>query len=738
MADYDNINDLLQCLSEDMEVETDNRERAREAEHFVYKRDGQWQPDMILRMGKRVRMTFDKCGPKVDQIAGVIDQSDFDIKVRPAGGDSTVDTAKIFDGIVRNIETISNAQHHYSTAGRQCVVGGISGIMLAQEYAGPYSFEQDLLIKPVHNFLDRVFYDQGGSTQTMEDANHVFMLTDMCKKEYKKKYPEGSCVSVSKYQGMYVDTYYYKKDAVTVGQIWYKVEDEIELVQYTDQEKGYEVYEVNEDFEKIVDELEEQGKKEIGRRTRKITRVYTRQFDGKEFLNEPQLTVWDNLPIIPCFGNFAVSEGKVIYSGIIERMMDPQRQLNFIKSRETEDIANTPAGFMQATIKQVQAHRKEYENMNTDGRRVRPYTPDPEAPTPPAWVAPTAVNPQIIQASEDARTAIDEAAGIYGVGQGQIDGSPMSGVAIQTLQGKADNATYKFFKSVEIMVNQAAKLLVSAIPNVYDNKRTVRLIGQGGNESMEKINDEVFDDETGEIVTVNDLSKGTYDVTCDAGPSFKNKQQETVKALTELLAVNPGLMDVAGDILLKSLSAPDMDLVSERIRAQQLKTDLIPQSQLTKEEMQQKQAELQAMQAQGQEPSAEDKIAEAERNRVIAETANTMSIAKQREQEIQLKALELRLKEQRQQADILKEQEERDIKRQELVLKELQEVNRQQQGIQQEIRDEEKHDRDMVYKDVQTLKEVREAMGADAMLSSELMQATVNQGNQIIEDQRDV
>jgi putative intracellular protease/amidase len=94
--DFTKHSEVLIGLKASQDSDSDIRSFVREAHHFVNKRDGQWEPSIVTKMSNRPRYTFDKCNPIVDQIAGEIDQADFDIRVRPGGGDATKETAKTF------------------------------------------------------------------------------------------------------------------------------------------------------------------------------------------------------------------------------------------------------------------------------------------------------------------------------------------------------------------------------------------------------------------------------------------------------------------------------------------------------------------------------------------------------------------------------------------------------------------------------------------------------------------
>ena len=111
---YDDHQSVVNLLSSCQQADHDNREMAREAHLFLDKRDGQWEPYWWNSNQSKPRYTFDQVNPIVSQVASEIEQADFDIRVSPAGGNGTKDIAATYDGIIRNIENISNAKQVYA------------------------------------------------------------------------------------------------------------------------------------------------------------------------------------------------------------------------------------------------------------------------------------------------------------------------------------------------------------------------------------------------------------------------------------------------------------------------------------------------------------------------------------------------------------------------------------------------------------------------------------------------
>jgi len=253
--DYDDISEVNKALKEAQDSESDNRDRVREMHNFLDKPDGQWEPNVAnsLREAGRPLYTFDKCNPEVDKIAGEMESADFDIRVRPAGGEASKEDAKTLDGLIRNIETMSNASRIYSSAGREMVSAGLAGWEVAVDWADNGSFEQDLMIRPIANYEDRVWFDTAAELQDMSDARHVFVLQNLTPDQYESRFPKGSKTSVGTDRA--VNVYSHKVEFITVGRILYKKAKDIPLVLMSDGS----VYEVDEEFEKVRDDLADQG-----------------------------------------------------------------------------------------------------------------------------------------------------------------------------------------------------------------------------------------------------------------------------------------------------------------------------------------------------------------------------------------------------------------------------------------------------------------------------------------------
>ncbi len=625
-------------LQEAQKADHDGRIKARAADHFINKKDGQWQPEVIKLYDSKPRYTIDLTSGLVAEASGEMASMDFDIKVRPAGGPATTQIAMHYDGLIRNIENNSGAgaKYIYRAAGKQMLTTGIGGWEIKQGYRSPTSFDQDLIIGPISNFMDRVWYDPGAEFQDMSDADWGFKLTTMSKPDYDRDFPKGSGMSLCMDRD--ANVYTYKKDSgVTVGQYSFKKYESVELVRMTDKS----VFLVDEKFDMVKDELAQQGITVEKTRKTKVCRIHQIMMDGNDFLNDAQETVFSYVPYIPVFGNYEISEDKVIYWGLVEKHMDPQRILNYIESRKVSEGALAPRAKKWMTPEQATGQEKELRTLNTNDDPVQFYNFIPDQPQP-FETGGAQINPGLSETAVSMKSYMTMISGRVDP-SGDTPTGLQSGTALQSLQNKGDVSNVGYFMSMEIAIAHTCRVLGDAIPRVYDAQREIQIDAQDGTNKTITINQRVFDQQSGQVIELNDFSKGVYSFICSAGPSFHNRQEETIAAFEKVAAIDPSIMQTGGDIYLANIPAPGMPKMAKRRRAQMVSQGLIPQDELTDEEQQQ----VAAQQEQGSQPSpleqAQLGIMQAEQEKAQAGTADIMSKMEERNKKFMLEQQKLQL-----------------------------------------------------------------------------------------------
>lgn len=680
--------DVTADMQEAMKYEHDGRQKSREADHFINKRDGQWEPDVVKLFNGQPRYTIDLTSGIVNDAHGEMSSMDFAIKVSPSGGPATNAIAQHYAGLMRNIENNSGvgAKYIYRAAAKQMLTGGLGGWGIKQGYRSPMSFDQDLMIYPISNFMDRVWLDPGAEEQTGEDANWGFKLTSMSNQDYKRDFPKGSGMSVGR--DLEDNVYSYKKsNAVVVAERYWKKFETVELLRMTDGA----VFINDEKFKKVKDELKAKGVTVDKARKTKVARIFHQFMDGNDFLGEETETVFSFVPLIPMYGNFEISEDKLIYWGLVEKHMDPQRILNYTESRKVSEGSLAPRAKKWMTAEQAAGNLTTLQTMNTNNDPVQLYKHVADQP-PPFETGGAQINPGLSETSQGMARYMETISGRI-----NPSGDPtlglQSGLALQTLQNKGDTGNFSYFTAAEVAIAHTCRVCIDAAPRVYDGLREIQLDEQDGTSKTITINQRVYDEETRQVIELNDLSKGSYSVVCSSGPAFQNRQQETVTAIESIAKIDPTIIQEGGDVLLANIPAPGMDKLAARRRARMITQGLIPEEQLTEEEKKQ----VQAQQAQQQEPSAMDQAllaeAAASTKESEAKVADTMSKIEERTKKTEMDLEQMRISSENADGKL-------EIERNKLVLQAMEATNK-------EVKDM-----------ADTLKAIGEALGKEAIIKS--------------------
>jgi len=612
MIDFNSVAVVKSQLEVIQNNEKDQRELARDCDTFVNKVDGQWEPRVWEQWGtlQRPRYNFDRTTPIIDLIVGELEQNEFAATVSPAGGEATKEVAQVYDGILRAIQNRSDASSTYKKIARKMVIQGFDAMRVKTQYKDADSFEQEIVLEHIPNAIDRVWFDPNSEKQNGSDAEFVYVMQALTKDAYKEQFPTGSGESIGN-ERLQQD-YWYKRETVIVGQIYYKKRESREIVQL---DNGM-VIEA-EKFDPVKDAMALQGMNEVKRREREIVKVYTRMFDGDNWLNDEVLTSFNELPIVPFFHCFEISEDKRIWRRIVEKLMDPQRIYNYAKSRQIEEGALAPREKTWMTREQAKGHEGKLGSMNTNPDPIQFYNVDSKGAPPPYKTSPPSVNPALQTTAQDAAMDIEAISGMYAANLAKNPGN-QSGKALGIQIDKGDTGNVSFYADMSIGITQLCKVCVGAIPVVHDAKEVFNVLRPDGTREDIEIN--TVDKET--MQPLNDLTQGSYTVLCGMGPMFKNRLEKGNDAMIQVSQVMPEIMQNGADIFLRNIDAPNMDALAERARSQLVSAGLIPEDQLTDEELQEIQA---AQQQQGQQPDPMIIAAMAEQQKAEAELVNAQT-----------------------------------------------------------------------------------------------------------------
>ena len=639
------------------------RERFKEAQEYwseeyedalediEFRAGKQWPTAYVTQReaDKRPCLVVDKLNQYVRQIVNDGRQNRPSIKVRPVDSGSDIQTAEVFQGLIRHIEDRSGSDMAYDTAIDNAATCGYGYFKVVNEYARDNGFEQELAIKRVRNPLS-IYIDPDSKEADGSDMKFAFEVEEMKKDDFKAKYP-GKIPEDFKVDSETSD--WYEGDKVRLARYWYVEEKDRKLYLLQD---GTTVE------EEEYDALKAEGRSLEGfvadsRMIPKRT-VWHALVSGKEYLEEPQEWVGKYIPILVVYGNELDIEGKATHFGIIRQAKDAQRLYNYSRSAFAERVALSPKAPWVAAEGQVEHHSEEWETANVKNHSVLRYNPISIAGkvvAPPQRQPAADIPSGFAQDMQISEHDIEASVGMYRASLG-APSNERSGKAILARQKEGDTGTFHYHDNLNRAIRHCGRILVDLIPKIYDTARVVRILGYDGTPDQVQISPDIpTASQKNGTQNIYNLGVGTYDVTISTGPSYNTLRMEAAESMMQLIQANPDLMSVIGDVFVKNMDWPGAEEISER-----LKIMLPPQIQQAEQAKKQggMPPEMQAMiegfqQAMQEKDMRLQQIME-ETQKAMEENAALKVQVKAKDEENNIKAAELIIKEYEAETDRLK------------------------------------------------------------------------------------
>jgi hypothetical protein len=536
----------------------------------------QWPADVLATRGAvqgqtinaRPTLTINKLPQHVRQVTNDMRQNRPGAKVIPVDDNADVQVAEIFNGMIRHIEYMSDADVAYDTACENQVAYGEGYITLMTEYCDPNTFDQDIKIGRVRNsfsvYMDPLIQDPTGA-----DAKYCFITEDLTKAEYERQYPDAAPISTLQSLGVGDQSIsnWLNEDTVRIASYYYIDYEKAKLNMYPGGQTAFEGTAEDRNFKAVY------GKP---KRTRESInpKVKYCKINGYEILEQNDWAgKW--IPVIRVIGNEFEVDGRIYISGLVRNAKDAQRMYNYWVSQEAEMLALAPKAPFIGYGGQFEGYEDKWKTANTNNwpyLEVNPDVTDGQgAVLPlPQRAQPPMASSGLLQAKAGASEDIKATTGQYDASLG-LGGNERSGKAILARQREGDVGTYHYGDNLTRAVRHVARQLVDLIPKIYDTQRIARIIGEDGETKMVKINPEqeepvkqIIDDQGIVIEKIYNPGVGKYDVVATTGPGYATKRQEALEAMAQLLQGNPQLWQVAGDLFVKNMDWPGAQEMSKR------------------------------------------------------------------------------------------------------------------------------------------------------------------------------
>tara|TARA_X000001382_G_scaffold114050_1_gene92139 strand:+ start:1301 stop:3451 length:2151 start_codon:yes stop_codon:yes gene_type:complete len=204
---------------------------------------------------------------------------------------------------------------------------------------------------------------------------------------------------------------------------------------------------------------------------------------------------------------------------------------------------------------------------------------DSGAPQP---VQPTPLPNTLYQNEQVAKTDIDHALGLYELMQGNAEAAPQTYKATVSLDEFGQRKIKSKLQDIESSLVRMAKVAIPLMQQLYQAEKIIRITNPNNSLTEVAINKKIYDDKTGEISVMNDISRGSFDVVVVTGSTLPTNRYAQLEMYMD--AYKNGIIDKQE--VLKKTEVFDMEGVLERTGSVEQLTSQLNQAQETIKKLQ--------------------------------------------------------------------------------------------------------------------------------------------------------
>jgi hypothetical protein len=579
----------------------------------------QWPDAMRLQRQSNAKpcLTINKTRQHALMVINEAKENRPSVKVNAVGGDASYESAQVYEGVIRHIEYQSNATDAYDTALDFQVKTGIGYWRVVTEYAGDDSFDQELFIRRIRNPLS-VYLDPDIKEMDGSDAKFGFIFDDMRREDFDRKYPTFKDQVATSVFGQ--SSNWCTKDTVRVAEYYYVdyEKDTLIALPMPQQNPDGTVGEVLEmiALSALRESMPDLAKvamkdKTIQKRPIQRQKVLWCLIAGDQIIDRSEW-VGSTIPIVRVVGEECMIDGKLDRKGHVRNLKDPQRMYNYWSSSATEHVALQTKTPYVAGARSIEGFEPYWENANTENSAYLPYN-DVDDQGNPLLPPQRAEAPVMSQAYMSGMQVAAEEMKMVSGQNDALMGAPsneISGIAIGKRSKQGVQSTMQYRDNQAKAIRYTGKILIEAIPRVYDTPRTIRILAEDGSDDTVQIDptqeqpmvESKKQDGTDGVNRAFNPAMGKYEVIADTGPNYSSKREEAFDAMTSIAMADPTFLQKAGDLYFKAGDFAMADELSERyknsIPAEIRGEAPPPEQQMLQEQLDQAGQQIQQLQAQ--------------------------------------------------------------------------------------------------------------------------------------------
>lgn len=565
------------------DAESDNRETAEDDIRFS-RLEEQWPSDIIAQRQREGRpcLTIDKTKAFIRQVVNDARQNKPAVKVHPVDSGADPETADVINGLIKNIEYISNADVAYDTGIECAVTGGFGYWRIKTDYAYQDSFDIDLLIERMPNPF-AVYGDPNSKQADSSDWMDAFVVDRLNEAQWKAKYKDKSKTSWDDTDA-WGEAPWREGDEVMIAEWWHR--EEVEQTIYLTKD-GLVLNDERMADEDVQTALSVGAIEIVQERKAKTYKVTQRIMSGAEILEEND---WPGcyIPIIPVYGDEFDVKGKRYFRSLIHPVKDSQRQFNYWETAATELVALAPKVPFIGVKGSFDHDIDRWNTVNSQSHPFLEYTGQQPPQRQPLDSGPAAgAMQQALMANDNMKAVL----GIYDASLGARS-NETSGKAIMARQREGDVSTFHFMDNRNRAIRHTGIVLIDLIPHFYDKPRILRIIGDDGKQRSAPVNQqyEKTDPKTGQpvmqpqmgpdgrpmqgpqgeplmapVMAMHSLTAGKYDLVVSTGPNYTTQREEARESMTEVIRAFPQAAPILGPLIAKMSDWPGAEDVAEKM-----------------------------------------------------------------------------------------------------------------------------------------------------------------------------
>jgi hypothetical protein len=522
--------------------------------------------------GARPCLVMDHTGQYVANVAGQVNKSPPAIHTVPVGSGSDIKVSEQLDGIFRHIEYASRAQTHYGVALTSAARTGVGYLVVRPEYVDRALGYQEPRISSEADPL-RVVFDPWSVQLDGSDATFGYLLTSLSEREFERKFGAKAEKKSFGSSDRQMNGHNERK-SIIIAEQWYKEEKTRNILIWIDAEGNETTGSENEYW--AACQAAGMQLHFLRNYTDKYQCVKWRTMSGAEILDTAKnqdgseaLYPADSIGIVPVYGYWGISEGRMKYCGIPRRAMNPQRAYNYHMSEQLAYMGSAPKSPWITSVRAIRGLEALWDRASTDSRAYLPFN---DLDTEGTISAPQRMNLSVnlqnhMAGAEQALHDLEATIGMYQANLG-APSNEQSGVAIDARKEQGEASTSHFPQNLAASLGQVGRIIVQMIPKLIDTKRQMQIMGfdmKPGNVTIDPEQQQAVK-QTDQGVVINP-NVGKYDVRVVVGASFSTQRSQAQTALSEVMRTSPNLTPAIAPLWAQNLDIPHADKLAQVLAA---------------------------------------------------------------------------------------------------------------------------------------------------------------------------